>query len=76
MTPLEKALAREDANEIDYCDECEFVRIVREIGYCGISGKLLHPLMYTRGEGVGPARQCKKRKDALRKETDHGQDKD
>ena len=60
MTPLEKALATQD--EIDYCDQCENVRIVREVGYCGVSGKLLHPLMYTRGEGYWPARRCRKRK--------------
>lgn len=60
MTPLEKALATK--NEIDYCDQCEYIRLVRSVGYCGIDGKMLHPLMYTRGEGYGPARRCRKRR--------------
>ena len=63
MTPLEKALLEE--NEIDYCDECEFVRVVKHCGFCGISGKLLHPLMFQRGQGSGPARRCAKRKEAV-----------
>jgi hypothetical protein len=60
MTPLEKALRT--PREIDYCDQCEHVRIVDEVGYCGISGKILHPLMYMRGQGYGPARRCDRRK--------------
>jgi len=60
MTPLEKAL--QSQQEIDYCDQCEHVRIVNHVGYCGISGKLLHPLMFTRGQGAGPARRCERRK--------------
>lgn len=64
MTPLERALEREKAGEIDYCDECEYVVIVRGVGYCGVSGKLLHPMMFERGQGCGPARRCQKRKEA------------
>lgn len=63
-TPLELALEREAADVIDYCDECEFVCIVQGVGYCGISGKLLHPMMFERGQGSGPARGCKKREEA------------
>ena len=65
MTPLEKALAREQG-EINYCTECEHVRLVRSVPYCGISGKLLHPMMYTPGDnpGYGPARNCEKRREA------------
>ena len=63
MTPLEKALQEQD--EIDYCDECEHIRIVKGYAFCGISGKLLHPLMLkaNRGQGCGPARRCKRRKE-------------
>ena len=61
MTPLEKALLNE--NEIDYCDECEFIRLVKRVPYCGISGKIIHPIMFDRSiQGYGPARQCKARK--------------
>lgn len=63
-TPLELAREREASGEIDYCDECEYVAVVRGVGYCGISGKLLHPMMYERGQGSGPARRCGKRKEA------------
>lgn len=63
MTPLERALQREQEDEIDYCDECEHVRIVRGVGYCGVSGKILLPPMFERGQGYGPARGCKKRKE-------------
>lgn len=64
-TPLEIALEREASGEdIDYCDECEYIAIVKGVGYCGISGKLLHPMMLERGQGCGPARRCKKRKEA------------
>ena len=63
MTPLEKALAREIVGEIDYCDECEHFKWVRNAAFCGISGKLLHPLMLQRGQGSGPARNCKRRKE-------------
>lgn len=64
-TPLEIALAREASGEdIDYCDECEYIAIVKGAGYCGISGKLLHPMMLERGQGCGPARRCQKRKEA------------
>lgn len=48
-TPLEIALEREASGEdIDYCDECEYIAIVKGVGYCGISGKLLHPMMLER----------------------------
>ena len=59
MTPLEKALTR--SREINYCDECEHIRLVNSVAYCGQTGKLLHPLMYERGEGSGPARRCRHR---------------
>lgn len=63
-TPLELALEREAAGEIDYCDECEYVVAIRGAGYCGISGKLLLPMMFERGQGSGPARRCQERKEA------------
>lgn len=63
-TPLELALEREAAGEIDYCDECEYVVAIRGVGYCGISGKLLLPMMFERGLGSGPARRCRERKEA------------
>ena len=61
MTPLEKAL--QEHGEIDYCDECEFIRLVGGTPYCGVSGKLIHPIMVERGMGTGPARNCWKRKE-------------
>ena len=61
-TPLEMALERE--GQIDYCDECEYVRVVGNAVFCGLSGKLLHPMMFLRGQGCGPARCCTKRKEA------------
>lgn len=64
MTPLDLALEREATGEIDYCDECEYVAIVRGVGYCGVCGKLLLPMMFERGQGGGPARRCEKRKEA------------
>lgn len=64
MTPLELALERETTGEIDYCDECEYVAIVQGVGYCGVCGKLLLPMMFERGQGYGPARRCEKRKEA------------
>jgi hypothetical protein len=63
-TPLEAALEWEASGAVDYCDECEYVRIVLGAGYCGISGKLLHPMMFERGQGSGPARRCQKREEA------------
>ena len=64
-TPLEIALEREASwEDIDYCDECEYIAIVKGVGYCGISGKLLHPMMLERGQGCGPARRCQQRKEA------------
>lgn len=63
-SPLELALEREADWEIDYCDECEYVAIVRGTGYCGVCGKLLLPMMFERGQGYGPARRCEKRKEA------------
>lgn len=61
-TPLEMALERE--SQIEYCDECEYVRVVDNKVFCGLSGKLLHPMMFLRGQGFGPARRCTKRKEA------------
>ena len=61
-TPLEMALEREC--QIEYCDECEYVRVVDNTVFCGLSGKLLHPMMFLRGQGFGPARRCTKRKEA------------
>ena len=61
-TPLEMALERE--GQIEYCDECEYVRVVDNTVFCGLSGKLLHPMMFLRGQGFGPARRCTKRKEA------------
>lgn len=43
-TPLEMALERE--GQIEYCDECEYVRVVDNTVFCGLSGKLLHPMMF------------------------------
>lgn len=65
-TPLDLALEREAAGEIDYCDECEYVVAVRGTGYCGVTGKLLLPMMFERGQGCGPARRCQERKEAKR----------
>lgn len=62
-TPLELALERE--GQIDYCDECEYLRVVDGTPYCGVSGKLLHPMMFLRGQGYGPARRCTKRKETM-----------
>lgn len=65
-TPLEIAQERAARHEaIDYCDQCEYIAVVNDTGYCGISGKLLHPIMFERGEGYGPARRCAKRKEAI-----------
>ena len=61
MTPLEKALRSQD--EIDYCDECEFMRLVKGAAYCGVSGKIIHPIMFERIQGYGPARACKARRE-------------
>ena len=61
MTPLEKALR--ESGEINYCDECEFIRLVNSVPYCGVSGKLIHPIMLERGTGTGPAHNCQKRKE-------------
>lgn len=63
-TPLEMALERQEAGEVWYCDECEYIAIVKGTPYCGISGKLLHPMMFERGQGVGAACSCGKRKGA------------
>ena len=58
-TPLELALEREVKGELTHgCIECEFCQIVRGTAYCGISGKLLHPMML---EG---SIRCKKREEA------------
>ena len=59
MTPLEKALQEE--GRVNYCDECEQFQIVGNAAYCKVDGKLIHPIMLTRGQGTGPAWNCKKR---------------
>lgn len=62
MTPLEKALQHE--GEINYCDECELMRIVDRAAYCSVSGKIIHPMMFDRSvQGYGPAHQCKQRRE-------------
>lgn len=63
MTPLEKALQEE--GKVNYCDECEHFKIVGNTAYCKVNGKLIHPIMLTRGQGRGPAWNCKKRKKPL-----------
>lgn len=60
-TPLELALEREAAGEIDSCHECEYMTAVKGVGYCGISGKILHPMMLERG---GSPLRCRKREEA------------
>lgn len=65
-TPLDLALEREAAGEIDYCDECEYLVVVRGTAYCGVCGKLLLPMMFERGQGYGPARRYQERKEAKR----------
>ena len=59
MTPLEKALQEE--GRVNYCDECKQFQIVGNAAYCKVDGKLIHPIMLTRGQGTGPAWNCKKR---------------
>ena len=59
MTPLEKAKAEE--GRVNYCDECEQFEIVGNAAYCKVDGKLIHPIMMARGQGTGPAGNCKKR---------------
>lgn len=59
MTPLEKAIA--EAGRVNYCDECEQFKIVGNACYCKVDGKLIHPIMLIRGQGTGPAWNCKKR---------------
>lgn len=61
MTPLEKARQREAAGGIDYCDECEAFVVIHGTAYCERSGKLIHPIMLERGQGTGPAQNCKDR---------------
>lgn len=63
-TPLDLALEREATGEIWYCDECEYMVLVKGTAYCGVSGKLLHPMMFERGQGKGAACSCGKRKGA------------
>ena len=64
MTPLEKALQHE--GEINYCDECELMRVVGHAAYCSVSGKIIHPMMFDRSvQGYGPAHACKLRKENL-----------
>lgn len=59
MTPLEKAKAEE--GRVNYCDECEQFIILNDAPYCKVDGKLIHPIMMVRGQGTGPAWNCKKR---------------
>ena len=59
MTALEKARAEE--GRINYCDECGQFTIVGNAAYCKADGKLIHPIMLIRGQGSGPAWNCKKR---------------
>ena len=74
MTPYEKAKAEE--GRVNYCDECEQFKIVGDAAYCKVDGKLIHPIMMARGQGTGPAWNCKKRRkpmtnaDRLRAMTD------
>lgn len=63
-TPLDLAREREATGEVWYCDECEYIVIIKGTPYCGISGKLLHPMMFERGQGTGAACSCEKRKGA------------
>ena len=59
MTPLEKAKAAE--GRVNYCDECGQFVIVGNGAFCKADGKLIHPIMLVRGQGTGPAWNCKKR---------------
>lgn len=59
-TPLEKAL--EAKGRVNYCDECEHIQIIGNAPYCKVDGKMIHPIMLTRGQGTGPAWNCEKRK--------------
>lgn len=63
-TPLDLARERKASGEVWYCDECEYMVLVKGTPYCGISGKLLHPMMFERGQGTGAALSCGKRKEA------------
>lgn len=62
MTPLEKAKAA--AGRVNYCDECESFVILNGAPYCKVDGKLIHPIMLVRGQGTGPAWNCKKKNKA------------
>ena len=60
-TPLERALRTQ--YDINYCDECENCTVVNGVGYCRVSGKMIHPIMFDRSvPGKGPAYSCKVRK--------------
>lgn len=63
-TPLDLAREREASGDVWYCDECDYITFVKGTPYCGISGKLLHPMMFERGQGTGAACSCGKRKEA------------
>lgn len=63
-TPLEMALERQEAGEVWYCDECDYMVLVKGTAYCGIDGKLLHPMMFERVQGNGAACSCGKRRGA------------
>lgn len=59
-TPLERALRTQ--YDINYCDECENCVVVNGAGFCRVSGKILHPIMFDHGlQGNGPALHCKVR---------------
>jgi len=58
--PLIKAL--EDKGRVNYCDECELIQVVGHVAYCKVDGKMIPPIMLIRGQGKGPAWNCKKRK--------------
>ena len=51
-------MALEKEKRINYCDECDNYTTVGESAFCKVSGKYLHPLMFQRGEGNGPAYRC------------------
>lgn len=61
-TLLEVALERE--GQIEYCDKCEFVCVMDDTVFCGLSEKLLYPMMFLRGWSLGPVHRCTERKEA------------
>lgn len=68
-TPLERALKMSDGTRaIEYCDQCANWIVIDDTAYCRASGKFIHPLMFERGQGAGPARNCKDRKKEINHE--------